>query len=93
MTHSERLPECEQFQCGIKQDLEKHVVESVPIRDTVKQTKLEVDILKEKMQEIYPKVQNMTFEVFKAGIVGGLVGSMAGEGLKSALLKIAQHFL
>jgi hypothetical protein len=35
MSHSERLPECEAFQCNMKSAIEEHFKESIPVRRDV----------------------------------------------------------
>jgi len=35
MTHEARLPQCEQFQCEMKQTITDHIRESVPVRSNV----------------------------------------------------------
>lgn len=90
MSHSERLPECEQFQCDLKTKVDKHLDESVPIRDAVKQSRLEIDMLKEQISLIKPKVDGMMFELLKAGFIGGLVGNLTGDGIKTGLIEIVK---
>ena len=36
MAHEERLPQCESFQCEIKDKVDEHIRDSGPIRDSVK---------------------------------------------------------
>ena len=58
---------------------DKHIEESVPIRDTVWQLKMRVDMLEHKI------LQN--------AIIGGLIGALVGSGASPAIIHLVEVFI
>ena len=66
MTHSDRLPECVEFQCQVKETVMKHIEESIFIRDMVKDHDIRVRLIEkthDKIAELEKIVLQGTFRI------------------------------
>lgn len=47
MSHEERLPECKEIQCELKETINRHLAESVPVRSDVEKHNHQIKTLEE----------------------------------------------
>ena len=89
MTHEQRLPECERFQCEIAAEVKDHIRESGPVRSDVEKAKSQIltmekaqgDIMedikeiKHELVGVNQSIAQLSWEV-KVWVLSGVLGSI-----------------
>lgn len=86
MSHDERLPECKDTHCRIENKVDKHIDESMGVRDRLKTLEMQYQNIKDKVDS-FPK------EVMRNAIIGGIIGALIGSGAAPAITTIASIFI
>lgn len=99
MTHSERLPECEAFQCNMKETVGKHIDESIPVRADVEKSKnqiltlekaheacmIDIADIKKDIVVIKQEIRDLSGDV-KIWVLSGVVGTVVAFAIPTMTL-------